>query len=177
MKKINLILLFFASLVLFNGCKDDESLHFGEEAFGPDSVFPYVSIQDRNEDLEDISGNNFWNFTLTPENEGSQVRIDYSTQDGNIVSHDIIVGLDDSESPPADGVVLRTLTSFPQEIIITKEEVATALGISIEELESNSFIYFGGRSTDEDGNIIENDERFEAFLTSERHAYFYQWPL
>src|SRR5690606_23026117 len=98
--------------------------------------------------------NNYWSFELTPEADGNQVRIEYSTQDDNIVSHQIIVGLDGSETPPKDGVIIQTLTNFPIDVIITLADVAGALGITVDELQSNSSIIFGGRSIDEDGNVV-----------------------
>jgi len=176
MKKYTLYtLIAFSALVTFSACSSDDS-YFGEEIFNDQTLYPYVSIQDRNEDLENIPGNNFWNFELTSENNGTQVRIAYDSQDTNIESHQILVGFDDDVSPPEDGVLLRTITQFPIEIIITKQDIATALNIPVEDLNSGS-VFFGGISTDSDGHIVNNPDVFEDFLIAERHAYFYEWDF
>ncbi len=175
MKNIKLILSIAFVAILLQSCNDDE-VFFGDTIFNDQTNYPYVAIQDRNEDLDSITGNNFWSFELISENNGNQVRIDYRSQDPNIVSHDIIVGFDDTVSPPEDGVVLRTLTEFPTEIIITKQDIATALNVPLGDLETGS-VFFGGLSIDEDGHIVSDPEKFEAFLIAERHAYFYEWEL
>lgn len=172
---IKYIALLFLGAFMLQSCNDDESF-FAEDIFNDETKFPYVSIQDRNEDLDSIPGNNFWSFQLIAENNGNQVRIAYDSQDTNILSHDILVGFDGSVSPPEDGVLLRTLTNFPEEIIITKEDVATALGVAVTDLETGS-VFFGGRSVDADGNTVDDPSVFELFLGFERHAYFYEWEL
>ena len=79
-------------------------------------------------------------------------------------------------SPPEDGVVLRTLTTFPTEIVITKQEIADALGVSVGDLATGS-VFFGGRSVDADDHLVDDPNDFELFLFFERHAYFYEWVL
>ncbi|WP_203293768.1 hypothetical protein [Luteirhabdus pelagi] len=162
-------------LVTLSSCNDDEPF-FGDEIFSDDAQYPYVGIQDRNEDLEDIVGNNFWDFRLTAENNGNQVRIDYNSQDENIVSHDVIVGFDGNTSPPEDGVVIATITEFPTELVFTKADIAAALNVSESDLDTGS-VYFGGFSIDADDHVISDPSVLETFLIAERHAYFYEWPL
>lgn len=198
MKKLTLLLC-FSFAFLFIGCDGDKPF-FGDEVFNEQSRLPYVSIQDRNEDLEGIASNNFWDFRLVSENNGNQVKINYSTQDATIESHVILVGLDGQDLGFANQrcrfrvtrsqAVIQTITQFPAEIVITKEDVADALGISLEELESAGNVYFGGVSTDTNGlkidlanDGVENETNgddsiiFEEFLSCERHAYFYVWQL
>jgi|SRR5690606_35649289 len=158
----------------FIGCTEDN--HVGDEIFNQDTIFPYVFLQDRNEDLDGNTGNNFWSYNLTPENDGFQVRVDYGSQDVTIVKHDIIIGFDSANSPPEDGVILRTITDFPSEIIITKDDLANALGVPLETLNSGT-LYFGGRSENSAGQIVENPDDLEDFLVWERHAYYYRWNL
>lgn len=169
--------LIFALLtsISFQSCKSDEGF-FAEQIFNDGTNFPYVSIQDRNEDLDSIVGNNFWSFKLIAENNGSQVRVAFDSQDTNIVSHDIIVGFDGDTSPPEDGIVLLTLTSFPTEIVITKDDIAIALGVPVSDLDTGS-VFFGGRSVDADDHVVDDPINFELFLGFERHAYFYEWEL
>ncbi len=176
MKKyiVQIVAIAFVALSL-QSCGDDEG-YLGQEIFNDSNNYPYVSIQDRNEDLDSINGNNFWSFELTAENNGNQVRIAYDSQDPNIVSHDIIVGFDDSVSPPKDGVVLTTITEFPTELVFTKNDIAAALNVPVSDVQTGS-VYFGGRSIDGDNHIVENPDNFEDFLVFERHAYFYEWPL
>lgn len=170
-----LFILPIAALVL-QGCDGDDSF-FADEIFNDASTYPYVSIQDRNEDLNTAFGNNFWNFTLTPEADGTQVRIAYDSQDGNILSHQIYVGLSNTNGAPQDtDALLTTIESFPVELIFTVDQIATALGIPVADLDGDS-VYFRGRSTDADSNVVDDAGVFEAFLTFERHAYFYQWPI
>ncbi|MCH2490605.1 MAG: hypothetical protein MK211_10700 [Flavobacteriales bacterium] len=174
---IKLILTICLVSIAFTGCEGDDSF-FGDQIFNDDTRVPYVSIQDRNEDLEDIVGNNFWSFQLTAENDGNQVRIEYDSQDNNIVSHEVYVGFDsnDSTAPLESDVLLATITSFPTELIFTKEAVANALNVPVSDLDTGS-VYFRGRSRDADGNVVDDPSNLEAFLVFERHAYFYEWPL
>lgn len=176
MKKITLFLYLSFAFILV-GCDGDETF-FGDQIFNEDTKYPYVSIQDTNEDLEDISSNNFWGFTLVPENDGNQVRIVYSSDDTNILYHEIYVGFDsnDASGPLESDALIITLESFPTELVITKEDVANALNVPVSDLDSGS-VYFRGKSEDEDGNIVDDPSVFELFLGFERHAYFYEWPL
>lgn len=176
MKKATLF-LYISFAFIFIGCEGDEPF-FGDEIFNDDTNYPYVAIQDTNEDLEGITANNFWSFVLTPENDGNQVRIVYSTQDPNILYHEIYVGFDsnDSTGPLESDVLLTTIESFPVELVFTKEDIATALEVPLEDLESGS-VYFRGLSEDADGNIVADPSVFQTFLGFERHAYFYRWPL
>lgn len=166
-----------AFISLFSVSCEDEGF-FGDEIFNDETRAPYVSIQDRNEDLEDITGNNFWGFELVAENNGNQVRVAYDSQDNNILSHQVYVGFDsnDETGPLETDALLATINSFPVELIFTKEQVATALNVPVSDLETGS-VYFRGRSEDADGNILEDPTKLEAFLIFERHAYFYEWPL
>jgi hypothetical protein len=176
MKKVTLFLYLSFAFALV-GCEGDEPF-FGDLIFNEDTKYPYVSIQDSNEDLEGIASNNFWGFTLVPENDGNQVRIVYSSDDTNILYHEIYVGFDsnDSTGPLESDVLLTTLESFPTELVFTKEDIATALDVPLEDLESGN-VYFRGLSEDADGNIVSDPSVFELFLGFERHAYFYRWPL
>lgn len=189
----NILTAFVASFALV-ACEGDEPF-FGEEIFNDDTLVPLVMIFDLNEDLENITGNNFWNFTLTPTEDGNSVEIRYDSQDVNIVSHEITVGLDGENLGFSGGrcnfivtksnITLRTIEEFPSDIVITKEEVANALGLTIEELNAAGSVVFGGVSRNSQDQVIDlaNDDLedddlvFEDFLTCERHAYFYEWPL
>ncbi|MCW9036655.1 hypothetical protein [Altibacter sp.] len=178
MKKFSfLIICVILAGVSFSSCNNDET-PFGDTIFNDLSNYPYVAIQDRNEDLEGIIGNNFWDFTLVAEDNGNQVRIEYRSQDPNILSHEVYVGFDsnDSTAPLETDALLATITSFPAELIFTKQDVATALGVPVTDLETGS-VYFRGRSVDADGHVVDDPSNFEDFLVFERHAYFYEWPL
>ncbi len=162
---------------LFVSCEEDEP-SFGDELFNDSTNYPYVAIQDRNEELDGLEGNNFWGFSLIAEEDGAQVRIAFDADDENIIDHKVYVGTDsNSNSAPLDtDVLLATITSFPTELVFTKEDVASALGVPVSDLDSGS-VYFRGRSVDEDGNVVDDPSVFEDFLAFERHAYFYEWPL
>ncbi len=160
----------------FTGCADDEA-SFGDEIFNDLTNYPYVSIQDSNEDLEDIVGNNFWGFSIVAEDDGNQIRIVYDTQDPNIIDHKIYVGFDSDEAAPlATDALIATIASFPTELVFTKEDVAAALNVPVTDLETGS-VFFRGRSVDTDTNVVDDPGVFEDFLAFERHAYFYEWPL
>jgi|SRR5690606_14102750 len=184
MKNLKYISLVIIAIAIVS-CKSDE-LYFGDEIYNDKAVYPYVAIHDYNEDLDSLGGqNNYWSFELTPENNGTQVRIEYSTQDANIVSHMITVTLTSpvtmncsaaSFSSPTNTSAVRTLTSFPTDEIITVEQVASALGVSAESL-SGSTVYFGGRSIDADDNVVEEVNDFEDYVKCERHAYLYAWKI
>lgn len=160
--------------ILLTNCKSEDT--FSDGIFNDNTNYPYVSIQDRNEPLDGNVGNNFWNFIITSENEGNQIRISYDSQDPNITSHEIIVGRDSANNPPNDGVVIGTINSFPTELVITKADLAAALNEPIENFNSGS-VWFGGRSIDADNHVVDDPANFEVFLTFERHAYDYRWIL
>lgn len=169
------LLSLVCSLFLIS-CDGDDSF-FGEEIFNDETNFPFVSIFDLNEDLEDIQGNNFWDFMLTEEVGGNQVRIRYDSQDTNIISHTIFVGFEsDSDAPLDTDEALTELSVFPVDLVITKEDVAAALNVPVTDLETGS-VFFRGRSIDEDGNVVSDPNVFEDFLSFERHAYFYEWDF
>ncbi len=174
--KIKFIFGLLIISIIFANCKSDSD-SFADTIFNFQTTHPYVSIVDLNEEIVfSATGNSFWSGTLTAENEGNQVRIIFESQDPNIVSHDIIIGRDAANSPPDDGVLLRTITTFPTVIIITKQDLATALNEPIENFNSG-IIRFGGISTDADGNVLQSSDDLELFLTFERNAYEYNWNL
>lgn len=186
MKNIKYIGFVLIAALAVISCESDEP-YFGDLIYNDLSVYPYVAIHDYNEDLDSLGGqNNYWSFELTPENNGNQVRIEYSTQDNNIVSHTITVTSSfvpttmnctlTSFISPTNTVEVRTITSFPTDEIISVEQVASALGVSVESL-SGSTVYFGGRSIDADGFEVEEIVNFETFLRCERHAYRYSWTI
>lgn len=179
MKKYIKIIFALAITAIFTTACDKQEDSFADEIFNDDNNYPYVSIQDVNEEIAySGTGNNFWGFELVAENDGNQVRIIYRAQDPNIVNHQVYVGFDnnDSTAPLDSDVLIETITTFPTELVFTKEDVAAALGVPVTDLETGS-VYFRGRSIDEDGNVVEDPSVFELFLTFERHAYFYEWPL
>lgn len=171
------IFLGLAFSLFLTGCEGDET-YFGETIFNDDTNFPYVGIFDLNEDLEGITGNNFWGFELTPTEDGNAVEIRYDSQDPNISFHEVYVGFDSSSDAPQDSdVLLTTIDFFPVDLTFTKEQIAQALGVTVEEMEAEGSVYFRGFSQDEDDNIVSDPNVFELFLGFERHAYFYEWPL
>jgi len=176
--KIKNITGLILAVLILSACEGDEPFFGTDTIFTDAANYPYVSIQDLNEDLEDITGNNFWNFELTSEADGTQVRIEYDCQDPNVVSHSIFVGFenDDDVAPLPSDALVRTITTFPTVEVITKQDVAAALSVDISTLDSGS-VYFRGSSMDADGNIVDNAGDFEDFLVFERHAYFYEWEL
>lgn len=172
----NILTAFVASFALV-ACEGDEPF-FGEEIFNDDTLVPLVMIFDLNEDLENITGNNFWNFTLTPTEDGNSVEIRYDSQDTNILFHEVHVGFaSDSDVPQEGDVILTTIESFPVDLTFTKEQVAAALGVTLDELEAEGSVFFRGFSRDADGNEVSDPNVFEDFLAFERHGYFYEWPL
>ncbi|EDM43805.1 hypothetical protein SCB49_09445 [unidentified eubacterium SCB49] len=162
---------------LFVSCSEDEP-SFGDEIFNDLTNYPYVAIQDRNEDLEGLESNNYWSFSLIAEEGGTQVRVNFDADDPNIIDHKVYVGFDsnDASAPLDTDVLLTTITDFPTELVFTKAEVASALGVPVTDLETGS-VYFRGRSIDADDNIVDDPSVFEDYLAYERHAYFYEWPL
>lgn len=174
---LSILIVASITATFFVGCANDEP-SFGDGIFNDSTNYPYVSIQDRNEDLEEIVGNNFWGFSIVAEDDGNQIRISYDAQDPNIIDHKVYVGFDnDDASAPLDtDALIATITSFPTELVFTKADVAAALNVPVTDLETGS-VYFRGRSVDADNNVVDNPAVFEDFLAFERHAYFYEWPL
>ena len=176
-KYIKLIFALVITAGFIASCEEEDS--FRDEIFNDNTNYPYVAIEDPNEVIEySATGNNFWflDRSLVAEDDGNQVRINYDSQDPNIIQHQVIIGLDGNNLPPQDGVVLATITQFPTQLIFTKDQVASALGMNVSDLEDD-IIHFGGRSEDADGNVISSSENFEVFLADERHAYQYDWPF
>lgn len=171
------IILGLACSLFLVSCEGDEP-GFGETIFNEDTLYPLVMIFDLNEDLENITGNNFWSFELTPTEDGNTVEIRYDSQDTNIEFHQIFVGFESDVDVPQDSdVLLATVESFPTDLTFTKEQIATALGVTVDQLNAEGSVFFRGFSQDADGNIVSNPNIFEDFLDFERHAYFYEWPL
>ncbi len=92
--------------------------------------------------------------------------------DKNVASWELSVTRE-SGGVSSDTIPLITLTSFPNEISIPYTDIATALGISIDEISGGDFIRFLGKSVGTDGSVFEYDN-FTGSITGQieqRQAY------
>ena len=178
MKNIKFLLLGFTFLGFLSSC-DDEG-YKGEEIFNDATQAPYVYIWDQNENDMQPGGNGnlFWSFELTPEpSDPNSVRLVFNSSDPKIASHDVTVGYYGGFfAPPVSEVTLTTINSFPSEVTFTKDQIATALGITVADLDAEGLVLFSGTSKDVDGNEVTWPQVLnEVFLRWERHAYWYLW--
>lgn len=85
---------------------------------------------------------------------------------GNVASWDLTVQLErggDIIAGPAD---LVSLSSFPTDISITYDEIATALGLTTADISAGDFVRFLGTATGKDGKVW-TFENFSASITGQ----------
>src|SRR6056297_844375 len=90
----------------------------------------------------------------------------------NVASWDLSVTLE-SGGVSTDTVALTTVTTFPSDITIPYTDIASALGITTDDISGGDFIRFLGRSTGLDGSVFVF-ENFTGSITGQqeqRQAY------
>jgi len=85
--------------------------------------------------------------------------------DKNVASWDLAVSRE-SGGVASDTVSLTTVTSFPSEISIPYTDIASALGITTDEISGGDFIRFLGTATGTDGTVA-TFENFSASITGQ----------
>jgi len=76
--------------------------------------------------------------------------------DKNVASWNLAVSRE-SGGVASDTVALTTVTSFPSEISISYTDIASALGITTDEISGGDFIRFLGTATGTDGTVVTFD--------------------
>lgn len=92
--------------------------------------------------------------------------------DGNVQSWELSVSRE-SGGIASDTIPLTTITSFPSTISIPYTDIASGLGISINDISGGDFIRFLGKSTGTDGAVF-TFENFTGSITGQqeqRQAY------
>lgn len=181
MKNVIFKLSIVLSLFLLSACSGEEN--FVDKTINQDSQVPFVMVQDQN---EVFNGNPItWNRRMRGENGRTQIRAKFFCSDPNVTTHEIVVGrtvagnqmiFDDPTHPNFPKSLLTLNNNFPTEdIVITKAQVAQALGIDESALPTR--VFFSGISRNSKGKVINGRTRFETFTggTEVRHAYIYEW--
>lgn len=83
----------------------------------------------------------------------------------NVASWELSVSIE-SGGVATDTVALTTVTEFPSNISIPYTDIASALGITVDDISGGDFIRFLGKSTGTDGTIA-TIENFSATLTGQ----------
>lgn len=137
MKKIFLLLIVSFFALLFTSCEDESLSPLPVKAQGQ---FIKFDIKNRQFDFANINNTTFGGTLISTS--------------GNIVKYDLYVRRTNKNGVvTGDFVFLKTITSFPYELVITPSEIATALGISVSDLEDGDFYRFLGYSYDANGNM------------------------
>lgn len=136
----NLIKLFSISLLLaltFVSCEDDNKKSF-QTLIGLNNQAPYVRF------VADV--NSFDSSKLSE----SSVTFTFSNTGAPVASYTLSVGKTDVDgfSP------LGTYTSFPTTITYTVAEIASAMGLTLDDINPADFIIFSGESTGVDGTVV-----------------------
>jgi len=79
-----------------------------------------------------------------------------SAPSDNVASWDLSVTLESGGSS-TDTVALATITEFPSEISIPYTDIASALGITVDDISGGDFIRFLGTATGDDGTVATID--------------------
>ena len=83
----------------------------------------------------------------------------------NVASWELSVSIE-SGGVATDTVALATVTSFPNDISIPYTDIASALGITVDDISGGDFIRFLGESTGTDGTVT-TFENYSATVTGQ----------
>jgi hypothetical protein len=132
MKKIKLIplLLFF---ILVSSCQKDDSLD--PRPVLVEGSFMKLDITHKRFNIDDLSNTTFGGMLTNP--------------GGKVVKYNLYVRRTDTDTNQAgEFVLLRTITSFPLDLEITPQEIATHIGLPITSLKAGDTFRFIGEAFD-----------------------------
>lgn len=136
MKKLFLLPVFILMASIFSSCEDDSTNPLPEEIGGQ---FMKLDIQTREMDFNNIDATAFGGVLSNPSN--------------NVVRYELFVRRRDHLGfLTGDYVPLTTITSFPYQLAITPQMLATALGMQVSEFSNADKFIFIAYSYDANGN-------------------------
>ena len=136
MKKIFLLPILIA-LVLLSSCQKDDSLD--PRPLLVDGNFVRLDITNKRLNFDDINNTTFGGMLTNP--------------GGKTAKYNLYVRRTDTDTGlSGEFVLLREITTFPLDLKISAQELATALGLSVTDLKYGDKFRFIGESFDIDGN-------------------------
>ena len=158
MKNINKIILGLLVVSLaFTSCHDDDKdpLTVHTDA---NNIPAYVRIK------------GYQNLIPITEVPAAVFAATVSDRRGNVASWDLTVQLESGGDIVAGPAAVITVNSFPADISITYEELATLLGITTADISAGDFVRFLGTSTRTDGQVYTIDN-FSASITGQSEQF------
>ncbi|WP_396597235.1 hypothetical protein [Dokdonia sp. R86516] len=158
MKKIKFLSLFVCALAFLTACEDEDKrlLPFGEPGAveGRAGVFVTADITTAVIDGNDVP-NGVFAFTVGAPNN-------------NVASFDIIAQRRTPAplSEQSEFALIKTVTTFPSDVVITTGDLASAFGLTVDELGLGDTFVFRNVATGTQGEIVEFDD-LDADLQSE----------
>jgi hypothetical protein len=159
MKKIFFLPLLILSFVGFTSCEDDSLDPLPNKEIGN---YVILNATQRSLDYSDLSNAAFKGTLSVP--------------GGNIVKYELFIrrrnpnGVNTSNFVP-----LETITSFPYELNITPEKIATALNIAVSDLQDGDIYRFIGYSYSADGTRTGYNNLSAVLKTTETMKQGYKW--
>jgi len=158
MKNINkLILGLLAIFLAFTSCKDDNkdplTIHLD-----PNNIPAYVRITGYQSIVP---------VTAVPEAVFSATLND---RRGNVASYDLAVQIERGGDIIAGPAPVLSVSSFPTDISVSYEELASLLGITTADISAGDFVRFLGTSTRTDGSVY-TFENFSASITGQPEQF------
>ncbi|MCY7360949.1 MAG: hypothetical protein LH629_02610 [Ignavibacteria bacterium] len=135
MKKIFLLAIAFFCLC-FSSCEKDESLDPRPLLVG--GQFVRLDITRPRMNSQDINNTSFGGLLTAPS--------------GNVAKFNLYVRKYDGILPATEFKLVKTITSFPTDLSITPQDIATALGLQLTDLKFADVFRFYGESFDSNGN-------------------------
>lgn len=133
MKKIFLLLI---SVICILSCEKDESLDPRPLLVG--GQFVRLDITKSKMNIDDINNTAFGGLLTTPSS--------------NVTKYNLYVRRFDGVVPSTDFKLVKVVTSFPLDLRITPQDIATALGLNLSDLKLGDIYRFYGESFDANGN-------------------------
>lgn len=135
MKKIKILPLLLLFLVL-NSCQKDDSLD--PRPVLVEGSFMRLDIKHKRFNIDDLSNTTFGGMLTNP--------------GGKIVKYNLYVRRTDTDTNQAgEFKLLRSITSFPLDLVITPQEIATTLGLPVASLKAGDTFRFIGEAFDANG--------------------------
>lgn len=164
MKKISIIFSFF--VMAFISCEKDESLDPRPDLIAGEYVRLDVKDNDKLIDFNNIATSSFKGVLTSP--------------GGKIVRYEMFVRrLDFAGVRTGDFVPFKTITSFPYNLEVSAQDIATVFGLNVSDLKRSEVYQFVCYSYDEQGNKFGylNLSRTVQTTTSMKQGYRFSTKL
>lgn len=135
MKKLFLLPIFLLVAFSFSSCEEDHLNPLPEKVLGQ---YMKLDIKTRELDMKDLENTAFGGTLSNPS--------------GNVAKYELFVRRRTGGFLTGDYVLLQTITSFPHELRVTPQMLATALNVNVSELLNTDVFAFFAYSYDAAGN-------------------------